>query len=89
MLDKTNKMDMFMRYFIVLIIGLFFGIAFGVRIERGSSLNNAELRADIEMIKNHAELAGELDRIITIYNNELKEVMENYSRALKILENGR
>ncbi len=83
-LNCEQKMTMGILIFFA--AGICFGIAMGIKM---SNIDQDDIRADIELIKSETELADELDRVLRLYNEQLKQVMHNYQRALKILKRGR
>lgn len=86
LIRKMSNTQTAMAVTIFFIAGICFGIAIGLKM---SNIDQDDIRADIELIKSETELAEELDRVLIVYNQHLKQVMQNYQKALEILQKGR
>ena len=84
-LRQLKGHEILMAFIIFFIAGICFGIAIGLKM---SQVDQDDIRADIELIKSETELAQELDRVLVIYNEQLRQVMDNYQKALEILKRG-
>lgn len=78
--------EILIAFIVFFLAGICFGIVIGLRM--GEDRIELTPKEEFETIKAQAELAEQLERVITIYNEQLKEVMQNYMQALKILETG-
>lgn len=82
-----RKQDFIIGIICFFILGTAFGIAIGLRIEQ-NKIDPGDREA-IEQIIELTELTDQLDRVLTIYNDELEHILQNYQQAMKILNERR